>query len=93
MEKEGRFYVDDKEIPSPKYAYVMNLFLDDGTENIRTVLWRNQVQRLLGLSDEEANGSIRLTLSRFTKEEEIDYVLKVLPEIVKTLRKISPFGG
>ncbi|MAH02110.1 cysteine desulfurase NifS [Candidatus Woesearchaeota archaeon] len=47
----------------------------------------------IGLSDEEANGSIRLTLSRFTKEEEIDYVLKVLPEVVKTLRKISPFGG
>jgi len=44
----------------------------------------------LGLSPEEANGSLRLTLSRFNTAEEIDYVLKVLPKIVKNLRKISP---
>jgi len=45
----------------------------------------------IGLSPEQANSSLRLTLSRFTTEEEIDYTLKVLPEIVKSLRKISPF--
>ena len=45
----------------------------------------------IGLSPEQANSSLRLTLSRFTTEEEIDYTLKVLPKIVKSLRKISPF--
>ncbi|MBU4493045.1 MAG: cysteine desulfurase [Nanoarchaeota archaeon] len=45
----------------------------------------------LGLSPEQANSSLRLTLSRFTTQEEIDYVLEVLPGIVKSLRKISPF--
>ncbi len=45
----------------------------------------------IGLSPEQANSSLRLTLSRFTTEEEIDYTLEVLPEIVKSLRKISPF--
>ena len=45
----------------------------------------------LGLSPEQANSSLRLTLSRFTTQEEIDYTLKVLPEVVKSLRKISPF--
>ena len=45
----------------------------------------------LGLTPEQANSSLRLTLSRFTTQEEIDYTLKVLPEIVKSLRKISPF--
>lgn len=46
----------------------------------------------IGVSHEDANGSLRLTLSRFTTEEEIDYTLKVLPEVVEKLRKISPFG-
>ncbi len=50
------------------------------------------VLKAIGLSDQEANGSLRLTLSRFTTEEEIDYTLKTLPGIVKKLRGISPFG-
>ena len=45
----------------------------------------------LGLSHELANGSLRLTLSRFTTEEEIDYTLKALEKGVKKLRGISPF--
>jgi cysteine desulfurase len=40
---------------------------------------------------EDAHGSIRFSLGRFTKESEINYVLKVLPKIVKRLRNISPF--
>ncbi len=46
----------------------------------------------IGVSHEDANGSLRLTLSRFTTEEEIDYALEVLPDVVEKLRKISPFG-
>lgn len=45
----------------------------------------------IGLKPEQAHGSLRLSLGRWTKEAEINYVLKVLPEIVKKLRKISPF--
>lgn len=51
----------------------------------------SHVLKAIGLTNEEANGSLRLTLSRFNTEEEIDYVLKVLPKVVKKLRKISPF--
>lgn len=50
------------------------------------------VLKAIGLKDEEANGSLRLTLSRYTTKEEIDYTLKVLPGIAKKLRRISPFG-
>ncbi|OYT32426.1 cysteine desulfurase NifS [Candidatus Woesearchaeota archaeon] len=50
------------------------------------------VLKAIGLSNEEANSSLRLTISRFTTEKEIDYVLKVLPGIIKKLRKISPIG-
>jgi len=45
----------------------------------------------IGLRPEEAHGSLRLTLGRWTTEKDIEYVLKVLPEIIKKLRKISPF--
>jgi len=43
----------------------------------------------IGLKPQEAHGSLRLTLGRWTKENDIGYVLKVLPEIIKKLRKIS----
>ena len=45
----------------------------------------------IGLKPHQAHGSLRLTLGRWTKEKDIDYVLKVLPKIIKRLRKISPF--
>ena len=45
----------------------------------------------LGLKPEQAHGSVRLTSGRWTKESDIDYVLKVLPGIIGALRKISPF--
>lgn len=43
----------------------------------------------LGLRHEQAHGSLRLTLGRWTKELEINYVLKILPGIIHNLRKIS----
>lgn len=43
-----------------------------------------------GLRPEQAHGSLRLTLGRWTKEKDINYVLKVLPKVIKKLRKISP---
>lgn len=43
-----------------------------------------------GLLHEEAHGSLLFSLGRFTKEEDIDKVLRVLPEIVRKLRLLSP---
>jgi cysteine desulfurase len=45
----------------------------------------------IGLSEEEAHGSLRLSLSKFNTEQEINKVLEIMPEIIKKLRKISPF--
>ena len=39
---------------------------------------------------ERAHGSLRMTLSRFTTKEELDFTLKELKKIVEKLRKISP---
>ena len=44
----------------------------------------------LGLSPEQAHGSLRLTLGKWTTEEEIDRVLDTLPGIVAKLRAMSP---
>jgi len=45
----------------------------------------------IGLKPQEAHGSLRLSLGRWTTEKDINYVLKVLPKIIKKLREISPF--
>jgi len=45
----------------------------------------------IGLKPEQAHGSLRVSLGRWTTEKEINYFLKVLPEIIKRLRRISPF--
>jgi cysteine desulfurase len=44
-----------------------------------------------GLRPEQAHGSLRVSLGRFTTEKEINQLIKVLPKIVEQLRKISPF--
>ena len=44
----------------------------------------------LGLKHEMAHGSLRFTIGRLTTDEQIDYVLDVLPEIVARRRAMSP---
>jgi cysteine desulfurase len=44
----------------------------------------------IGLPHEMAHGSLRLSLGDLTKDEDIDYVLEVLPKIVQKLRDMSP---
>jgi cysteine desulfurase len=46
----------------------------------------------MGISHERAHGSLRLTLGKDTTEEDIDYILEVLPKIVTDLRALSPLG-
>ncbi len=49
----------------------------------------SHVLSAIGLRPEIARSSIRISLGRFNKEEDIHVVLKELPEIVKKLREIS----
>ncbi len=44
----------------------------------------------IGLAHEEAHGSLVFTLGKQTKEEDVNYVLEVLPDVVKRLRALSP---
>ena len=44
----------------------------------------------MGLSHEEAHGSLRLSLGRYNTEEDVDRILEALPPIVEKLRAMSP---
>jgi len=50
----------------------------------------SHVLQAIGLEKGIINTSIRLSISKLNTEEEIDYILQILPKIVKKLRKISP---
>lgn len=49
----------------------------------------SHVLMAIGLKHEQAHGSLRMTLGKYTKESDIDYVIKTLPGVVERLRKIS----
>ncbi|MGN1258826.1 MAG: cysteine desulfurase NifS [Christensenellales bacterium] len=44
----------------------------------------------IGLPHEIAHGSLRLTLSKYTTEEEINKTIEIVPKVVEYLRQISP---
>jgi len=50
----------------------------------------SHVLMALGVGVERAHSSIRFSLGKYNTEKEIDYILKILPEIIKKLRAISP---
>ena len=50
----------------------------------------SHVLRAMGFSHEVAHGSLRLTLGKENTEEDVDYVLDILPGIIEKLRQMSP---
>ncbi len=51
----------------------------------------SHVLTAIGLPPEIAHGSIRITLSKFTTEQEVDYFINNIKRIVHNLRELSPF--
>ncbi|MDP2848383.1 MAG: cysteine desulfurase NifS [Humidesulfovibrio sp.] len=51
----------------------------------------SHVLRAMGVPFTYAHGSIRFSLSRYTTEADVDFVIKNVPGIIETLRKISPY--
>ena len=50
------------------------------------------VIRALGHDDELARGSIRFSFGKGNTEEDVDYLLAVLPRAVEKLRRLSPLN-
>ena len=45
----------------------------------------------IGLKPQEAHGSLRLSLGKYSTHEGVDYALQIVPKAVNRLREISPF--
>jgi cysteine desulfurase len=50
----------------------------------------SHVLRALGLPEERAIGSVRFTVGKDTRAEDIDYVVEILPGLIDRLRSVSP---
>ena len=64
--------------------------LSSGSACTSASLEPSYVLRAMGLDDELAHSSLRMTVGRFTTEEEIDYVVELIKKHVTRLRDMSP---
>jgi cysteine desulfurase len=69
---------------------VKGLAVSSGSACTSASLEPSYVLRALGRSDELAHSSLRMTIGRFTTEEEIDYAVATLQDRVARLRELSP---
>ena len=69
---------------------VKGLAVSSGSACTSASLEPSYVLRALGRSDELAHSSLRMTIGRFTTEEEIDYAISTLKDRVAKLRELSP---
>jgi cysteine desulfurase len=69
---------------------IKGLAVSSGSACTSASLEPSYVLRALGRSDELAHSSLRMTIGRFTTEEEIDYAVKTIKENVSRLRELSP---
>ncbi len=69
---------------------VKGIAVSSGSACTSASLEPSYVLRALGRSDELAHSSLRMTIGRFTTEEEIDYVVSTLKDRVARLRDLSP---
>lgn len=51
----------------------------------------SHVMRAMNIPYTAAHGSVRFSLSRYTRQKEIDYVLEKLPPVIERLRSLSPY--
>ncbi len=66
------------------------LAVSSGSACTSASLEPSYVLRALGRSDELAHSSLRMTIGRFTTEEEIDYAIDTIRKNVEKLRELSP---
>jgi cysteine desulfurase len=69
---------------------IMGILASSGSACASKTLQPSHVLLALGLQPEEAHGSLMLTLGRDTTQEDADKLKRVMPDIVKRLRDMSP---
>ena len=68
-----------------------NICASSGSACTSGSLEPSHVLRAMGVPFTAAHGSIRFSLSVYNTEEEVDFVVGKIPEIIESLRKMSPF--
>ncbi|MBU1922354.1 aminotransferase class V-fold PLP-dependent enzyme, partial [Patescibacteria group bacterium] len=71
------------------YLDAKGVYASSGSACTSRALEPSHVLLACGLSREAAHSSVRFTLGRKTTKADLDYVLQVLPGIVKKLREVS----
>ena len=69
---------------------IKGLAVSSGSACTSASLEPSYVLRALGRSDELAHSSLRMTIGRWTTEDEIDYAIQTIRENVARLRELSP---
>jgi len=69
---------------------IKGLAVSSGSACTSASLEPSYVLRALGRSDELAHSSLRMTIGRFTTDEEIDYAIETIRHNVNKLRELSP---
>jgi cysteine desulfurase len=69
---------------------MLGIAASTGSACTSTSLEPSHVLLAIGLSHEIAHGSLRISLGRWTKEQDIEYFLEHLPKVVEKLRAMSP---
>jgi len=69
---------------------IKGLAVSSGSACTSASLEPSYVLRALGRSDELAHSSLRMTIGRWTTEEEVDYAVRSIKENVAKLRDLSP---
>jgi cysteine desulfurase len=69
---------------------IKGIAVSSGSACTSASLEPSYVLRALGRSDELAHSSLRMTIGRFTTEEEIDYAVSTIKDRVAKLRELSP---
>jgi len=82
--QEGESWIcDTHQQVTPTHSCVLNLFLDDGTENIRTVFFRNQLEKLLQKPAED------LLKYKDMPEQFAEVKTDLLGQIIKVVGKVN----
>jgi len=66
------------------------IYTSTGSACMSNTLQTSHVLKALGLSPLQSNSSLRISISKYTTEDDINYFLEKITKIVKKLRIISP---
>jgi len=72
------------------YLEQKGIMTSTGSACASNTLEQSHALKAIGLTPVEINSSIRISISKFTTDEEVEYFLEVLPSIVNKLRMLSP---